>query len=397
MTEQSLRVGLLQLGGRRSGIHRYSRIIGAALAGVEGVSVTEHETDLTASGLRGLLQAFAAARALRGMDVVILPYGRYRLWSRGSTRLLQLLLMHLALRRRTLTVLHDVYGPGDWRDSEWWALTISTVLSGACVVHSKRDRAVLDRLPRAYRAVLIPHFVESRGLALPQEAQRALGVEAGIRVVGMIGWIHPRKNHELAIRAMGRLDQDVHLWLVGDAPTDGTGYLHRLSELARELHVEGRVVVTGYVSEDELDLRLAAIDVGLCPYVDAAASGSLSTLLGSRRPAVVSDIPLTRELRDLAPQAVVIADASDPDALAACIRAVLARTPGPEAFDAILADRSPERTAERYMEILAIVAKQRSLGRSNYRSHCPGSRAAERRQRCRVGELMAGQDGRKRN
>ena len=42
------------------------------------------------------------------------------------------------------------------------------------------------------------------------------------------------------------------------------------------------MTVTGYVDEDELALRLAALDVGLCPYRDASASGSMSTLLGAR-------------------------------------------------------------------------------------------------------------------
>jgi glycosyltransferase involved in cell wall biosynthesis len=393
---RALHVALLQLGGPRSGIYRYGSVIGSELRALKGVSVIEHEADLTAPGWRGLVRAFAVVRVLRGSDVVIMPYGRYRLWSSGTARLVQLLTVHLGLRGRTLTVLHDVYSAGRKRDPERLALAISTTLSGATIVHSERDLSLLRGLPTARGVRVIPHFVEPRTMAPREQARAALGVDAGCRVVGMIGWIHPRKNYEVAIHALSRLGEDTQLWLVGDAPSDGRGYLKRLSELARELGVENRVLITGYVTEAELDLRLAAIDVGLCPYLDASASGSLSTLLGARRPAVVSDIELTRELRNLAAQAICITDASESDALAAGIQDVLARAPGPEAFDAVLADRSPAATARRYLQTLSGVA-HRSRGLDPDRSHRPGGGGTERRERGAVGELVADQDGGQRN
>jgi glycosyltransferase involved in cell wall biosynthesis len=193
------------------------------------------------------------------------------------------------------------------------------------------------------------------------------------------------------------MSQDVHLWLVGEAPGDGAGYVGRLLELAHELGVKERVLITGYVSEAELDLRLAAIDVGLCPYLDAAASGSLSTLLGARRPVVVSDIPLTRELRGCAPQAIVIANTAQPDALAATVQGVLEHPPDASAFDAVLADRSPAVTAQRYLLALCPVAARVSPGRRGNRAHGPGNRGAQHRQSGAIGELMADEHHRKRN
>jgi glycosyltransferase involved in cell wall biosynthesis len=294
-------------------------------------------------------------RALKRADVTIVPYGRYRLWAPGLSRLLQLLVVYLGLRRRTVTVLHDVYTPGSRRRMEWWALALTMALSGRVVVHGERERSLLSGLPGARRALVIPHFVETRSLVLREQARDELSVDPSSRVLVMIGWIHPRKNYELALRALSLLETGVRLWLVGAVPGGDAAYLDRLLKLASELDVRERVLITGYVSEAELDLRLAAMDVGLCPYHDAAASGSLSTLLGARRPVVVSDIPLARELRRSAPRAILLTDSAQPQSLAAAIDAVLEHPPGAGAFEAILADRSPGATAQRYLRTLASV------------------------------------------
>jgi glycosyltransferase involved in cell wall biosynthesis len=359
--DEVLRVGLLQLGDRRGGIHRDGRIIASELRRLPAVRVTEHETLMSARGWRGLRQALAAVRALPDVDITLVPYGRYRLWAASPSRILQLLIVHLGLRRRTVAILHDVYAPGSKRRSEWWALAACTALSRAVIVHGEGELTSLRGLPGAGRATVVPLLVESRSLQSREAARGELGVDPAARVIAMVGWIHPRKNHELALRALSALGPDVQLWLIGGAPEDGQTYLTRLLELARQLGVHERLLVTGYISEDELDTRLAAIDVGLCPYLDASASASLSTLVAARRPVVASDLPATRELSRLAPRAVVIAASDEPGSVADAIARVLAAPPEADAFDPLLADRAASVVAERYLSRLSSLAGRKAL------------------------------------
>jgi glycosyltransferase involved in cell wall biosynthesis len=254
-----------------------------------------------------------------------------------------------------VAVLHDVYGSGGGR-SERWSLALNAALPGAVVLHGEHERPALDGLPGARRATVIPHFIEQRQQLSRGAARELLQVDPASRVLGMVGWIHQRKNCELAIRALSLLGPDVRLWLVGAPPAADQTYLQGLLRLAAELGVSQRVLITGYVSERELELRVAALDVGLCPYREASASGSMSTLLSAHRAVVASDIALARELRELAPQAISIFGSFQPQALAAAIDAMLGRAPAPQAFDAVLADRNPALTATRYLQVLRRVA-----------------------------------------
>lgn len=354
-----LTVGFLHLGIRAHGIQRYGRILAAELRRLPDVAVLEREVTLTAAGLPALRGAVGAVRALASANVTIVPYCRNGLWAPTPARVAQVLAVHAGLRGRTVAVLHDVYSPGGRRHAEWWAVALNTAISGAVVIHGEHDRHALAGLPCIERAVVIPHFIEQRQPPAREVAREQLGVDPRRRVIGMIGWIHPRKNYELAVRALAGLHQDADLWFVGATPTEDQTYLRGLMRLAAELGVDKRLLATGYVSEEELQLRLAALDVGLCPYHDASASGSMSTLLSARRPVIASDMALTRELAALAPTAIRLITSAEPEALAEAVATTLRSPPGPGQFDALLDDRSPGVTADRYLRVLRDVAARR--------------------------------------
>lgn len=322
------------------------------------VSVLEHSRSLTGDGRAALKNAAEAVVALSSADVTIIPYARNGLWGSNLIRLAQLLTVHGGLRRRTVSVLHDVYHPGGRRGSEWWAVSLNTTLPRRVVIHGEHDRLALAGLPGKHRASVIPHFIEERA-PFPKDAARAqLGVSPGDTILGIVGWIHPRKNYELSIRALARLEDHTQLWFVGGTPTADQAYLRRLLDLAAELGLAQRVFATGYVSEHELQLRLSALDVGLCPYHDASASGSMSTLLSARRPVVASDVALARELRQAAPAAIRISSTQDPEALAAAVRQTLESRPSADDFTSLLTSRSPAAIAARYLQVLRDVARK---------------------------------------
>jgi glycosyltransferase involved in cell wall biosynthesis len=324
----------------------------------------ELQVSFTARGVRGVQEAYAFARAHRHFDVVILPYTRWNIWSPTSSRILQLALVYLVLWRRTVTVLHDVYRPGSPRRLEWWVLLLVLSLSGRSVVHSERERIQLGAVPFAGRTWLVPHFVVERSHRERARARARLGVNERATVLGMVGWMNPRKNYELAIEALALLPESFELWLIGGVGLGLDDYAASLQELFRERGLRSRVLVTGTVSEEELELRLAALDVGLCPYHRISASGSVSTVIGARRPVIVSDVEFARELRALAPIAVHTLPRLDAQALAETIARVVDLAPQDTDFDAILHERSVFVTGARYLALARSLSRPRTPHRN---------------------------------
>lgn len=354
--QPSLTIGVLHLGSPLHGVHRYGRIIAGELRRFAGVSVIECQHDLRRSGVRGVLDAVQATRSFTGANVVVIPYCRNGLWGSQRAKLAQLAVVLSGIRVPVVVVLHDVYSPGGRRRSEWWAMAVCSGLSRAVIIHGEHERPRLYRLPRADQARVIPHFIEHRHPIPRHEARSALGVDAEDRIVGVLGWIHPRKQYETAVRLLAILEPNFQLWLIGSPPEGNQDYLAMLKSLARELGVADRMRVTGYVDEEELGLRMAAIDVGLCPYRDASASGSMSTLLSARRPIVANDFALAAELANLAPEAITLVSDDDAVAYRAAVIQVAARNPPAQAYESVLRQRAPDTIATHYLETLRAVA-----------------------------------------
>jgi glycosyltransferase involved in cell wall biosynthesis len=352
---EPLTVGFLHLGSDRGGIHRDGRMLATRLRERPGVRAVECAVDITDGGLAGLRSLMRAARALAVADVTIVPYSPNRLWAPGRTHLVQLVLTLLVLSR-SVTVLHDVYPSRSWRSRNWWALTTCALLGRAVVFHEQHELATLETVPRRGRLCRIPLPVEAMSLPPRSGARAQLGVSESAAVLGMVGWIHPRKNCERAVQVLARLPEDTQLWLIGSATPDANSYCRRLKQLARDLGVADRLSITGYVCDDELRCRLAAIDVALVPYTAISASASLSTLIGARRPVLANDLAVTRELHELAPYAIRLGD--DPGVIAELVESVLADPPAETAFAPILRARSPEAVADCFERLCREVGRR---------------------------------------
>ncbi|PEN06754.1 hypothetical protein CRI93_08945 [Longimonas halophila] len=168
---------------------------------------------------------------------------------------------------------------------------------------------------------VIPHFVEARALPDATAARAALGLADAEPVVTVLGFIHRQKGHDRVLRALPHLPDTAQLLFVG-APSDGEGrFASELRVDAEALGVAERMRITGYVDETTLNRYLAATDVAVCPFREAAASGSLSTWIAAGRPLVVSDLPLFAPYQAAAPEAVrIVADAENGAAWADAIR-----------------------------------------------------------------------------
>ena len=175
-----------------------------------------------------------------------------------------------------------------------------------------------ERVPAA-RVVELPNFLEERAFHhVPLEVRSARrhswGVPQGAFLVGTVARLTPVKNHAMAIRALQRLDGDVHLVVIGAGPSRCA-----LENLGRELHVDGRVHFTGQLVEAENLHQFFNVSV-LCSHsegfpnvvIEALAAGCpvVATPVGGV-PEVISDR-----------QTGLLVPVDQPDALAASVREV---------------------------------------------------------------------------
>jgi glycosyltransferase involved in cell wall biosynthesis len=345
------RIGFLHFGPSTGGIHRYSTTLAEAMRQHSDVEVIER----TAHGIgpgraRSLLREVAG---LRGADAIVLQYSRHHAWATGRRRLMELGLAHLILRFRTVVVLHDLSPLPTLDRVERWSLSLNLLLARVVVVHGAHERARLPRWPRRRRVATIAHFMEARMLPARDKARRAFGLEPSELVLGILGWLYAEKNHAVALEAFALLEPSARLWMIGGAAPASEPYAEQLLRLSDRLGVRARVELTGYLSEEELNTRLAAVDVAICPHLDAAASGSLATLLAAGKPVVASDLPAFREQQRYAGDLLRIVPEPTAEHIAGAVRSIAGR---PTALaDRVQASRreiAPAAVARRYVDLV---------------------------------------------
>jgi glycosyltransferase involved in cell wall biosynthesis len=144
------------------------------------------------------------------------------------------------------------------------------------------------------RVSVVPH-----GVGRPAEIEPPPGDEIrrrfeldGARVVLCVAAKRAHKNQELLVRALPLLPADVRVVCAGQ----DEGYERRLRELSRELGLEDRLRLPGYVPDEELEglWRVA----GCAAFPTLAEGFGLPVLEAMERgkPVACSDIPVLREV-----------------------------------------------------------------------------------------------------
>ncbi len=131
--------------------------------------------------------------------------------------------------------------------------------------------------PVARRSVVIPHAVPRLA-----PADRAVARAPGPIVVGFLGRLHPKKNLDVLIESVARLD-DVRLRVGGDGPER-----ERLLRYARDMGVDGRITWVGFVEAGEKPAFLHSIDVLAMPSAYECFGVSAVEALGAGVPVIVS-------------------------------------------------------------------------------------------------------------
>ena len=94
-----------------------------------------------------------------------------------------------------------------------------------------------------------------------------------------------QKGHDLTIRALKDLPNNIKLVLVGDGEDEG-----KLKDLARELGLKDRVIFTGRVSRDVVTLYRKACDIFVAPSRSEGLGNAFVSALASRLPLVTTGV-----------------------------------------------------------------------------------------------------------
>ena len=199
-------------------------------------------------------------------------------------------------RRRLVTVAAKLVRPLHFAVSQTIAATLSEMLphQEVRVVPGGVDLARFGRVCR-------------------DEARKALGLPADIRVVGSVGRLEPVKGHKTLIEALPYLPDDMVVVVVGQG-SEANG----LKDRAATLGVADRVRFLGH--RDDVDRLMPAFDVFCLPSFSEGLPRVVMEAQAAGVPIVASDVGSVRQAVD--PDTGRLIAPGDPAALADTLRAL---------------------------------------------------------------------------
>jgi glycosyltransferase involved in cell wall biosynthesis len=370
-----MKLGYLHMGSAEHGICRYGRILAAEAHRHPELTVVEAAITLGIDPQQNTEALIQAARCFLDVDLVHLQYSiknNKGLWGQGWSQFTHLKFFREHCQKPWVVTLHDVYDlpPDPQERFKYITYLIARILpfqfSQASLQSHTAPRAKLPfagilktmqqyrwrvqkaflsvpdhlslywllsqvqqvfvasseeakRLSHAAATQVIPHFVEVRSQVPSKlEAQTILNLK-GYQVITILGFIHGRKGHQLMVSAISKLPQNVKVIFAGGASSGQESFLQRLLSLANSEGVSDRLTITGYLSEEDLELYLMATDLAICPFESFSASGSLSTWISVACPILAYELPQIAEYNQVVLDSIQTFQLYTADALAAAI------------------------------------------------------------------------------
>lgn len=145
-------------------------------------------------------------------------------------------------------------------------------------------------------------FVIPTGIPQPQPARSGgrvfrewYGLE-GKRVLTLFGYVTPNKGYELTLKILPHLPKDVVFVIAGGSRLPNEEhYVQMLRRLIRKAGEAERVVITGYLSEEQLAEVMQGSDLFIVPHTEATNSYSITIPLSHGKPILASDLYCFRE------------------------------------------------------------------------------------------------------
>lgn len=169
------------------------------------------------------------------------------------------------------------------------------------IVHDRASAALLiSRGVSAAKVRVIPMGVPrpntDPGLG---EAFREKYNLAGRRAVVVFGFVRAGRGYETVLSALSGLDDDVVLVVAGGPQNRSQEeYARKWLSDVKLRGFEDRVVLTGYLSDDEVAGAMQCAHIVLCPQERGTGSYTLQIALGHGKPVLSSDLPFFAELED---------------------------------------------------------------------------------------------------
>ena len=166
------------------------------------------------------------------------------------------------------------------------------------IVHSKTQVEAV-RASGCGQVVEIPHYVyatEKKSVALPQALSN---IPENHFVVLVFGFFSPEKGQDIAIEALAKLPEHVHLVLAGGVRRKSDrDYYKKCLDKIQELKLEKRITITGFVPEEEIAGHYQRASLVLAPFRETTGSGTLAQAFARGAPVLTSDLILNKEVAD---------------------------------------------------------------------------------------------------
>ncbi|HSV50237.1 MAG TPA: glycosyltransferase, partial [Candidatus Acidoferrales bacterium] len=123
-------------------------------------------------------------------------------------------------------------------------------VSDQIIVHTQKSKQLLETVYGVSEGKLtvIPHGSYQKPLFLDkEECKRKLGL-SGKTIVTIMGFVTPKKGHDILIPLLPKLDPNVQLVIAGGPQTvSDEQFLEMLKQLVEQNHCSDRVTFTGYL------------------------------------------------------------------------------------------------------------------------------------------------------
>jgi glycosyltransferase involved in cell wall biosynthesis len=182
-----------------------------------------------------------------------------------------------------------------YRDS----VDIAPFVSAMTIVHTAAARReLIERGANPNSVQIVPTGVP-KALRAPTggKAFRERHGLHGRRFVTIFGYIAPNKGYELTLDILPQLPEDVVLVIAGGIRVPGEEpYAECVNGLIARSGQANRVVVTGFLSDDDVAEAMEASDLVLAPHTWATGSYSVTLPLTHGRPVLASDLDCFHEI-----------------------------------------------------------------------------------------------------
>jgi glycosyltransferase involved in cell wall biosynthesis len=170
-------------------------------------------------------------------------------------------------------------------------------VSDLTIVHTQESREIMKNIYGVSESKLcvIPHGSFGKPNFLnKEECKRKLGLQNKM-VITILGFVTPKKGHDLVIPLLPQLDPNIQLVIAGGPQTTtDAAYFERLKKIAVQYDCSDKVTFTGFLQD--LTCVINATDIAILPYRTVTDSGVLHLLIAYRVPTIASDLKAFREV-----------------------------------------------------------------------------------------------------